>query len=128
MVEGRLTGIVEGVITGWIASGGASEPAYLEAVADGGDPFGRTRAEPGEDGRARFAIPIPEAYRDGRMRFFDVRPLGSQRPLDGGPVVFDGGLLSALELQPPAEAEVLAEPPQVIEGLVRFHPPAEVEG
>ena len=128
MVEGRLTGIVEGVITGWIAAGGGAEPAYLEAVADGGDAFGRTRAEPGEDGRARFAIPIPEAYRDGRMRFFDVRPLGSQRALDGGPVVFDGGLLSALELQPPTEVEVLAEPPQILEGLVRFHPPAEVEG
>ena len=128
MIEGRLTGIVEGVITGWIAAGGGAEPAYLEAVADGGDAFGRTRAEPGDDGRASFAIPIPEAYRDGRMRFFDVRPLGSERPLDGGPVVFDGGILSALELQPAAEADARAEPPQLIEGLVRFHPPAEVEG
>ena len=125
MVEGRLTGIVEGVITGWIAAG---EPAYLEAVAEGEGAFGRTRAEPGDDGRTSFTIPIPEAYRDGRMRFFDVRPLGSERPLDGGPVVFDGGLLSAMELQPAAEIEAPGEPSQLIEGLVRFHPPAEVEG
>ena len=128
MVEGRLTGIVEGVITGWIAAGGDSEPAYLEAVADGGDAFGRTCAQPGDDGRACFAIPIPEAYHDGRMRFFDVRLLGSERPLDGGPVVFDGGLLSALELQPAADLATPTELPQLIEGLVRFHPPAEVEG
>src|SRR6185312_7020517 len=99
------------MITGWIAAG---EPAYLEAVADGEGAFGRTRAEPGEDGRASFAIPIPEVYRDGRMRFFDVRPLGGARPLDGGPVAFDGGLLSAMELQPAAEVEAPAEPPQLI--------------
>ncbi|HEY5412108.1 MAG TPA: hypothetical protein VIJ94_15405, partial [Caulobacteraceae bacterium] len=128
MIEGRLTGIIEGAITGWVSAGEGAEPAYLEAAADGEDVFGRTRAEPGEDGRAHFAIPIPDAYRDGRMRFFDVRPLGADRPLDGGPVVFDGGLMSALELQIATEAPALAEPPPLVEGLVRFHPPGEVEG
>ena len=128
MIEGRLTGIIEGVITGWVTAGDGAEPAYLEAAADGEDAFGRTRAEPGEDGRAHFAIPIPDAYRDGRMRFFDVRPLGGERPLDGGPVVFDGGLLSDLEAQAAAEPPSLAEPAALVEGLVRFHPPAAVEG
>ena len=127
MVEGRLIGIVDGAITGWVAAGGEAEPAYLEAAADGEVPFGRTRAEPGEDGRACFAIPIPEAYLDGCMRFFDVRPLGEDRPLDGGPIAFDGGLLSVLELAADAGAGP-AEPPTLVEGLVRFEPPAEIEG
>lgn len=128
MVQGRLTGIVDGAITGWVLAGEGSGPVWLEAAADGESPFGRTRAEPGEDGRAGFAIPIPEAYLDGRMRFFDVRPLGEDRPLDGGPAAFDGGLLTMLELAPAAEAATPAEPPPLIEGLVRFEPPAAVEG
>ena len=128
VARGRLTGIVDGAITGWVLAGEGSEPAWLEAAADGEAPFGRTRAEPGEDGRAGFAIPIPEVYLDGRMRFFDVRPLGEALPLDGGPVAFDGGLLSALELAAASEDAALAEPPPLIEGLVRFEPPAAVEG
>ena len=128
MVEGRLTGIVDGAITGWVVAGGETEPAYLEAAADGESPFGRTRAQPGEDGRACFAIPIPETYLDGRMRFFDVRPLGEDRPLDGGPVAFDGGLLASLELAADAAAPAPAQPAALVEGLVRFEPPALLKG
>lgn len=128
MVEGRLTGIVEGVLTGWISAGEGAESAYLEGVADGEGPFGRIRAEPAKKGRAHFAIPIPEAYRDGRMRFFDVRPLGELRPLDGGPVAFDGGLFSALELVSAPGDPAAAEPPALVEGLVRFEPPSELTG
>lgn len=125
-MDGRVTGIRDGAITGWVAGATAGEEAYLEAAADGDLPFGRTRAAPGGDGRLHFAIPIPEAYRDGRMRFFDVRPLGLDRPLDGGPVVFDGGLFAPLE---PAPAEPPAtEAPELIEGLVRFEPPGLVQG
>ena len=101
MIEGRVTGLDDGAIVGWIAARGddlgddiGGEGAYLEAVAVGEAPFGRVRAEPGEDGRLHFAIPLPAAFHDGRMRFFDVRLLGSERPLDGGPVIFDGGLFT----------------------------------
>lgn len=125
VVEGRVTGITGGVITGWLA-GEAADGAYLEAAADGEAPFGRTRAEPGADGRLHFAIPIPAAYRDGQMRFFDVRPLGLQRPLDGGPVIFDGGLFAPAERAD--EAPALAEAPEQIDGLVRYDPPDRVEG
>jgi GT2 family glycosyltransferase len=130
VVEGRVTGISDGIITGWIAaeaSDAAHDAAWLEAAADGEAPFGRTRAEPGEDGRRHFAIPIPEAYRDGRMRFFDVRLAGQSRPLAGGPVIFDGGLFTPPE---PNETEPArsAAPPELIEGLVRFEPPGRVEG
>ena len=127
MVEGRLIGIDDGVLTGWIAAG-EGEGAYLEAEAHGETPFGRTRAEPGEDGRARFAIPIPPAYRDGRMRFFDVRPLGGGPPLPGGPVAFDGGLFASLELQAETDSGPPIEPPPLVEGLVAFQPPSTVEG
>ncbi len=126
MIEGRLTGIVEGAITGWVV---AAEPAYLEAAAEGEDAFGRTRAEPGENGRAHFSIPIPETYRDGRMRFFDVRLLGEATPLDGGPVAFDGGLFAALALASVAEPSRLPpEPPSLVEGEVRFEWPDRMRG
>ena len=128
MVEGRLTGIVDGAITGWILPAGEGEPVWVEAAADGEGAFGRTRAEPDEHGRASFAIPIPTTYLDGRMRFFDVRPLGETRPLEGGPAAFDGGLLSALELAPAGQDVAAAPPPVLIEGLVRFEPPSAVEG
>ncbi len=90
MIEGRVTGIADGAITGWIAG---AEDCILEAVVEGGEAFGRARTAPAGDGRLRFAIPIPAALHDGRMRFMDVRPLGGARPLAGGPVIFDGGLL-----------------------------------
>ena len=125
VIEGRLTGIVEGAITGWIVAG---EAAWLEAAADGEEAFGRTRAEPGADGRAHFSIPIPEAYLDGRMRFFDVRPEGETWALDGGPVAFDGGLFSVLELAALAEPLAAAEARSEIEGEVRFEWPAKVHG
>lgn len=128
MVEGRLTGIVEGALRGWIAAGEGAEPAYLEGVADGEGAFGRVRAEPCEEGRAHFAIPIPETFRDGCMRFFDVRPVGALQPLDGGPVAFDGGLFSPLELASTTNDPAAAEPPVLVEGLVRFEPPSEVTG
>ena len=127
MIEGRITGLKDGVIRGWIASAEAEEP-YLEALEPGEEPFGRTRAEPGEDGRLHFAIPLPAGFRDGRMRFFDVRPLGSERALDGGPVIFDGGLFTPA---PPAgsdEAQAQAAPPRLVEGQVRFSAPGIAEG
>ena len=126
MIEGRVTGLDDGVIVGWIAAAGDDDGAYLEAIAVGEGPFGRVRAEPGEDGRLHFAIPLPPAYRDGRMRFFDVRPLGSERPLDGGPLIFDGGLFTPA---PPAvEADAAEAPPSLVEGQVRFSPPNTAEG
>jgi len=110
MIEGRITGLQDGVIRGWIPAG--QEP-WLEALAVGEAPFGLARAEPGEDGRLHFAIPLPAAFRDGRMRFLDVRPLGSERPLDGGPVIFDGGLFTPA---PPAasETDAVRPPPQAL--------------
>ena len=128
MVEGRLTGIKDGALTGWVLAGDGMEPAWLEAVTDGEPPFGRSRAEPAQDGRASFSIPITEVYLDGRMRFFDVRPLGERRALDGGPVAFDGGLFQALELNPGQKDAIRADPPPIVRGLVRFEPPARVEG
>jgi GT2 family glycosyltransferase len=116
----------DGAIVGWIAAGDADGEAHVEAVAIGEGPFGRVRAEPGEDGRLHFVIPLPAAFHDGRMRFFDVRPLGSERPLDGGPVIFDGGVFTP---SPPAETqEAAAAPPQLVEGQVRFSPPGVAEG
>ena len=128
MVEGRLTGIVDGAITGWVRAEVDGGPAWLEAAADGEPSFGSVPAEPGEDGLARFAIPIPEAYLDGRMRFFDVRPQGEGRPLDGGPVAFDGGLFASLGLAPAAPPAAPDAAPSLVEGLVRFAPPQLVEG
>ena len=128
MVEGRLTGIVDGAITGWVRAGENGDPAWLEAAADGEPPFGGAQAEADKDGRASFAIPIPEAYRDGRMRFFDVRARGDPRPLDGGPVAFDGGLFASLGLAPPAPAPAQVGPPTLVEGIVGFDPPQLVEG
>jgi GT2 family glycosyltransferase len=125
VVDGRVTGISDGIITGWIAAE-APDAAFLEAAADGEPPFGRTLAEPGQDGRLHFAIPIPGAYRDGRMRFFDVRLLGEGRPLAGGPVIFDGGLFAPAE--PAEQAPAAGEAPELIEGLVRFEPPGRIEG
>jgi GT2 family glycosyltransferase len=124
--EGRVTGIADGAVTGWI--GGADEAdGWLEAVVHGEGPVGRGRASPAPDGRLHFAIPLPDRLQDGRIRFIDVRPVGSQRPLEGGPVLFDGGLFD----QPPA-AEALevgeAAAPESLEGLVEFDPPARLTG
>ena len=127
MIEGRVTGVRDGVITGWVVADGG-EDSYLEAVAEGGAPFGRTRAELGEDGRLHFAIPIPAEYFDGAARFFDVRPFGLARPLEGGPVIFDGGLFGPADAAEHASRPATAEPPPVIEGLARFEPPNRVEG
>jgi GT2 family glycosyltransferase len=125
MIEGRITSVDDGVIVGWIAAS-EGEEAHVEAVAIGEGPFGRTLAEPGEDGRLHFAIPLPACFRDGRMRFFDVRPLGCERPLDGGPVIFDGGLFTPA---PPTGLQAAIEPPPpLIEGQVRFAPPDTAEG
>jgi GT2 family glycosyltransferase len=120
-----LSGIQDGALAGWIA---AAEPVELEALADGEEPFATVRAEPGEDGRAHFAIPIPEAYVDGRMRFFDVRLSGEDRALDGGPVAFDGGLFASLGLGAPAAPAVPYDSPPVVEGEVSFEAPGRVEG
>ena len=125
-IEGRVTGVEDGAIRGWIATG-SSDEAYLEALIEGEGPFGRALATPGDDGRLHFAIPIPEVLRDGRMRFLDVRPLGADRPLAGGPVIYDGGLFDA----PGAAAIPVsnAEPePFLVEGRVAFEPPNVVEG
>jgi GT2 family glycosyltransferase len=127
MIEGRIIGLQDGVILGWIDSEGG-EDAWLEALAHGEAPFGRVRAEPGEDGRLHFAIALPPAFRDGRIRFFDVRPLGSERPLDGGPVIFDGGLFTPSPPPPPAALDEAETRPPAVEGQVRLAPPAVAEG
>lgn len=126
MIEGRVTGIADGAVTGWIAEGAAAD-GWVEAVVHGEGPVARARAEPAGDGRLRFAIPLPERLQDGRIRFVDVRPVGSERPLDGGPAPFDGGLF---ETPAPAQAcEVREAPaPVLVEGLVEFVPPARLTG
>ena len=127
-IEGRVTGIAEGAIRGWLAAGATDEPGYLEALVDGEGIFGRTRATPGEDGRLHFSIPIPEALRDGRMRFLDVRALGSDRPLAGGPVIYDGGLLDGPAATDAPTGTGFEPPPFLVEGQVTFTPPDLVEG
>ena len=125
-MDGRVTGMTDGAIRGWIAAD-ASGDGYLEAVAEGEGPFGRARAEPGADGRLHFSIPIPEALRDGRMRFIDVRPLAGGAALPGGPLVFDGGLFDAPAPRDAAIAE--AQVPAVqVEGRVDFIAPDVIEG
>lgn len=126
-MEGRVTGLADGALVGWIAAANDGQEVYLEVVAPDGAPFGRARATPGEDGRLHFAIPVPEALRDGRMRFLDVRPIGSPRPLDGGPVIYDGGLFTPVPAQEQDACDRPA-PPLAIEGQVRFIPPNVVEG
>ena len=128
MIEGRVTGIADGSIEGWIAADPRDGEIYVEAVADEDGSFGRSRAAPGADGRLHFAIEIPPALRDGRIRFLDVRPLGQDRPLPGGPVIFDGGLFdAATPASPPPPA--LEQPVALaIEGQISFVPPNLVEG
>jgi GT2 family glycosyltransferase len=128
LMQGRVTGLEGGRIVGWVAAAEGGEDAYLEAVADGEGPFGRARAEPGQDGRLHFAIPLPDAFRDGRMRFLDVRPLGSERPLDGGPVIHDGGLFAPAAPGRRADADPETKVPLAVEGQVRFTPPGAAEG
>ena len=126
-MDGRVTGIAGGAISGWIAADSSGD-GYLEAVAEGEGPFARTQAEPGADGRLHFSIPIPEALCDGRMRFLDVRPLAGGAALPGGPVVFDGGLFDA-PLAAQGEAADEARGPAIqVEGRVKFIPPGMVEG
>ena len=126
-IEGRVTGVEDGALHGWLAAAAGDDAGYVEALIEGGGPFGRAQATPGEDGRLHFAIPIPDALRDGQMRFLDVRPLGSDRPLDGGPVIYDGGLFDA----PVAAASVIAggpEAPFLVEGRVEFTAPDMIQG
>jgi len=92
VIEGQVTGIADGAVTGWIA-GASDADGWVEAVVHGEGPVGRARAEPSDDGRLHFAIALPDRLQDGRIRFIDVRPVGSDRPLDGGPGLFDGGLV-----------------------------------
>ena len=128
MVEGRVTGIQDGAITGWIAAAAAPD-LVLEALEEGGAPFGRTRPEAEAEGRRSFSIPIPPKLRDGRMRFLDVRPLGERRPLAGGPVIYDGGLL---EPGPAGAGEAEqtrpSQGPLAVEGEARFEPPRSLSG
>jgi GT2 family glycosyltransferase len=129
VIEGRVTGLADGALVGWIAAGDGEDATYLEAAADGEAPFARARAEPGEDGRLHFAIPIPQSLRDGRMRFLDVRPLGSRRPLAGGPVIYDGGLFAPPQAEGTATvSETVADPPSAIDGRAQFVAPNLVEG
>ena len=134
VIEGRVTGIAEGAIIGWLAAGTAPEDCYLEAVADGEGAFARARAglKQAPDGaagaRLAFAIPIPDSLRDGRMRFLDVRPLGSERPLPGGPVIFDGGLLGRPLRRPDAGTANLGSGGFLAEGAVALDPPGRLTG
>jgi GT2 family glycosyltransferase len=127
VIEGRVTGISDGAIRGWIASDSADGGRHVEALAEGEAPFGRARAVPGADGRLHFAIVIPPALRDGRVRFLDVRPLGESRALSGGPVVFDGGLFDAP--RPPIGPAPETSPSRfAVEGSASLTRPDRVEG
>ena len=129
MIEGRVTGISDGAIEGWIAADPTDGEVHVEALADRRGPFGRVRAAPGPDGRLHFRIEIPEDLRDGEIRFLDVRPLGAEQPLPGGPVVFDGGLFDAPQPTvgpPPAVNGSLVA--LAVEGWVGLSPPGLVEG
>ena len=121
-----VTGVVGGALVGWIAASD-SDDGYLEAVAEGEGCFGRAAAGAPVNGRAPFAIPIPEAFNDGQIRFLDVRPMGADRPLAGGPVIHDGGLFehpTPREAQPPApEPEAMT-----VEGRVEFVAPNLLTG
>ena len=124
MLQGRVIGIVEGALTGWVEAGAGE--LCLEASALGEPPFGQGRAVPGEDGRLHFSIPIPEHLQDGRIRFLDVRPLGREQALDGGPVVFDGGLFSGR--LPGSAAPAEARGASALEGAAEFAAPERLTG
>ena len=128
VIEGRVTGLTDRAIEGWVAADPSGAEVHVEAVADQEGPFGRARAAPGPDGRLHFAIEIPPALRDGRVRFLDVRPLGDDRPLAGGPMIYDGGLFDTAPppISPPAPDG--PAPSFLVEGQVAFIPPNLVEG
>jgi GT2 family glycosyltransferase len=128
-MEGRVTGLAGGALVGWVTAAKDGGDIYLEGLALDLGPFGRVRAEPGEDGRLHFTIPLPQALRDGRMHFLDVRPMGGEHPLEGGPVIWDGGLLApASDLEERLGPAEPAPVPVLVEGQVRFSPPSLVEG
>ena len=126
VVEGRVTGVVGGALVGWIAAD-ADAGGYVEALAEGEGCFGRASAGTPVEGRAPFSVPIPESFNDGQIRFLDVRPMGSDRPLAGGPVIHDGGLF-----EHPTPAQLPAEEPQpeamTVEGQVEFTGPNVLRG
>ncbi len=128
MIEGRVTGVESGAVVGWIAVAAGHE-TWLEALAEGEGCIGRSRATPSADGRAPFAIPIPESFRDGRIRFLDVRAMGEHRPLPGGPVIHHGGLFDR-----PASPPVPEDDPAIdvahllVEGQAVFVAPNILQG
>lgn len=137
MARGQVTGIAGGALVGWIEAADGERPE-LEAFADGPAPFGRARSAQPKDGRAAFSIPIPEAFSDRTVRFLDVRPVGCATPLDGGPVIHDGGLgqpseafTRAAEIISPLRAWATvpsAAAGEAVEGAVEHAGPAVVSG
>jgi GT2 family glycosyltransferase len=122
------TGIVDGAIEGWIEAGSSSDDVYVEALVEGEAAFGRSKAIPGSDGRLHFAIEIPASLRDGRMRFLDARLMGEDRPLPGGPLIFDGGLFDAAR-HAPADVLAVRRPDALeVEGMISVSPPGLIEG
>ncbi len=106
-VEGSVTGVADGAVVGWIAPD--QDVVELELLAEGDGVVASTRATADAGGRAPFSIPIPGRLWDGRVRFLSVRPAGARVALEGGPLVFDGGLFGAApdvrETQPPTKVE-----------------------
>ncbi len=106
MIHGSITAILDDQLTGWLAPDVPEQARRLELVVAGEGSFGPFSAVPAPDGTLHFSIPLPDSLRDGHVRFLDVRPLGQERPLAGGPLVYEGGLFDGRATLEPQEAPV----------------------
>lgn len=128
MSDGAVTGIADNAIVGWIASDGADTDRALEVQVAGEDAFSGV-ADETHSGRARFSIPIPECYFDGKIRFFDVRRRSGGSVLEGGPLIFEGGLFDRLARADLSPAPTLDDRPGRVEGRVEsVSPQGRIEG
>ncbi len=128
MSDGAVTGITDNAIVGWIASDGAEADRVLEVQVAGEDGFSGV-ADDTHGERATFSIPIPERYLDGKIRFFDVRRRGGGSVLEGGPLIFEGGLFDRLARADLSPERILDDRPERVEGRVEsVSPQGRIEG
>lgn len=111
--RGAVTNLAQGAIHGWLPADLAG--AVVEAVLEEDVVAARAIAVAARDGTVAFTLDLPPHLMGGRMRFVDVRLAGGA-PLDGSPVLYDAGLLSA------SEAAV------TLEGVAGLVAPATVVG